>query len=531
MRVAITFFLAFILIGCQSAPAVTSTITPPTPPSETPFPSSTNTPVPTSTPAPITTISPAELIRRASPICENAFSALVESGPLTPPFAVLKKAAYADVPAWEASHQLPHLGSLSAAEVQTVFCLSETRIQTGTYTDGSAAFQFFWDLRAMTWPVGKVIRRKSFTGSPPPKTKELASLSAEGSFPYKEFAAWIFNQIDHPDFLYFKDAITSIAISPDGNLAAFGTAIENQIVDRDYQAKIFIFNPSDLQTELRTSAFLNVLDGHRGMVTSLEFSPDGNVLASSGYDRFIKFWDVTSSRLLGQVITTDTPNALAFSSDGTKLAVASNLEVAIIDSVSRQIRGSIQGTGGDRLAFSPDSSHIYVNSAESIKIVDPAAGRVTLTFPDQFALVPTISLAADGSVASVTYSSPEAVEGFALSRDGTQIITYTIDRSVDTNSGADNVQLATWDAKTGKHVSEVRFSGDLIHTVKFSPDGNLLGMGNRNEIWIWDTANWQVKEKLAGHTGEIVELAFTSKEKKLLSASSDGTVRVWSLGE
>jgi WD40 repeat protein len=56
-------------------------------------------------------------------------------------------------------------------------------------------------------------------------------------------------------------------------------------------------------------------------------------------------------------------------------------------------------------------------------------------------------------------------------------------------------------------------------------------MGNRNEIWIWDTANWQVKEKLAGHTGEIVELAFTSQEKKLLSASSDGTVRVWSLGE
>ena len=531
MRAAIPFFLAFILIGCQSATAVTSTITPPTPPSETPFPSSTSTPVPTSTPAPIATISPEELIRRASPICENAFSALVESGTLTPPFAVLKKAAYADVPVWEVSHQVPHLGSLSAAAVQTVFCISETRIQTGTYTDGSPAFQLFWDLRAITWPVGKVIGRKSFTGSPPSKTKELASSSTEGPFPFKEFTAWIFNQIDHPDFLYFKDAITSIAISPDGNLAAFGTAIENQIVDKDYQAKIFIFNPSDLQTDLRTSAFLNVLDGHRGMVTSLVFSPDGNVLVSSGYDRFIKFWDVTSSRILGQVITTDTPNSLAFSSDGTKLAVASNLEVTIIDSVSRQNSVSIQGTGGDSLAFSPDGNHIYVNSAERIKIVDPAAGRVTLAFPDRFALVPTISLAADGSVASVAYASPEAVEGFALSPDGVQIITYTIDRSVNTNSGADNVRLATWDAKTGKYVREVRFSGDLIHTVKFSPDGNLLGIGNRNEIWVWDTENWQIKEKLAGHTGEIVALAFTAQQKKLLSASSDGTVRVWSLGE
>src|SRR5215207_6441772 len=132
MRGAITVFLAVILIGCQSAPAVTATITPLTPPGKTPLPSSTNTPVPTSTTAPIATISPAELLRRASRICENAFSALVESGPLTAPFAVLKKAAYADIPSWEASHQLPHLGSLSPAEVQTVFCISETRIQTGT---------------------------------------------------------------------------------------------------------------------------------------------------------------------------------------------------------------------------------------------------------------------------------------------------------------------------------------------------------------------------------------------------------------
>jgi WD40 repeat protein len=89
--------------------------------------------------------------------------------------------------------------------------------------------------------------------------------------------------------------------------------------------------------------------------------------------------------------------------------------------------------------------------------------------------------------------------------------------------------LATWDAKTGKYVTEIKFSGDLIQTIRFSPDGNLLAMGNRNEIWIWDTATWQVKEKLAGHIGEIVDLAFTPDMKNLLSASRDGTIRVWTL--
>jgi WD40 repeat protein len=421
------------------------------------------------------------------------------------------------------------MGSLSARDVQTLFCISETRTQTGTYTDGSPAYQLFWDVRAVSWPGGKVIGRKSFTGSLPPKTKVFASGSAEGLSPYKEFAAWIFNEVDHPDFLYFNDAITSLAVSPEGNIVAFGTAIADQIVDKDYQAKIFLFNPSDLQTDLGTSSFLDVLEGHQGMVTSLSFSPDGNILASSGYDLFIKFWDVSTGRLLGQTNTADTPNSLTFSPDGSKLAVASNLEMIIIDPISRQVSGSIQEAGGDRLAFSPDGSHVYVHPG-SIKIIDPTANRVTLSFPDPFALLPTMSVSEDGST-NVTYESPESVDGFALSPDGSQIVTYTMDRAIDIDSGEENVRLATWDAKTGKYMSEVRFSGDLIQAIKYSPDGGLLAIGNRNEIWIWDTAIWQVKEKHSGHRGEIVDLAFTPGGTKLLSASRDGTIRVWSLEE
>jgi WD40 repeat protein len=198
-----------------------------------------------------------------------------------------------------------------------------------------------------------------------------------------------------------------------------------------------------------------------------------------------------------------------------------------IDSVSRQVSGSVQEAGGDRLAFSPDSSHVYVHPG-NIKIIDPTANRVMLAFPDPFALVPTMSVSKDGSI-SVTYESPETVDGFALSPDGSQIVTYTIDRSIDIDSGVENVRLATWDAKTGKYISEVRFSGENIHTIEFSPDGSLLAMGNRNEIWIWNTTIWQIKEKRSGHIGEIVDLAFTPEGTKLLSASRDGTLRVWSL--
>jgi|GEM_PF-5156560 len=530
MRAVFLMVLVFLLTGCQAAPSPTLSTSPTNSPSETVSPTETAASNPISTIISTPNVSSTELNRRASPICENAFSTLVETGPLTPPFAVMKVETYAEAAVWELSHQLPHLGSLSASEVQTLFCISETRTQTGTYTDGSAAYQLFWDIRAVSWPGGKVIGRNSFTGSVPSQTKELASSAAEGVSPYKEFAAWIFNQIEHPDFLYFKDAITSLAVSPDGRLVAFGSAVANQIVDEEYQAQIYLFNPSELQTTLGTTAFLDVLEGHQGMVTSLAFSPDGNLLASSGYDRFIKLWDMTTGVLVGQVSIADTPNSLAFSPDGTKLAVAANLEVSLIDPLSRQVSASIPGAGGDRLAFSSDGNHVYNNSSGAIKIIDLTASQVTLTFPDTFALVPTVSVAADGSILGVTHESPATIEGFALSPDGAQIVTYTIDRTLEDDSGAENVRLATWEAKTGKYVSEVRFSGDLIHAIEFSGDGNLLAIGNRNEVWIWDTSNWQVKQRLEGHTSEIVELAFTASET-VLSASRDGTIRVWSLEE
>lgn len=531
VRVFFALFLALLLFGCQTAPTAISTVSPGASPSETPRPVATVTPKLTSTPVLTPTISPAELKRRAGPICENAFSALVESGPFLPPFAVLKKMKYADAPAWDVSHPLPHLGSVSAAEAKTVFCISETRTQTGTYTDGSAAYQLFWEIRAVSWPGGKVIRRHSLTGSAPPETKIFSSSSAEGGFPYKEFAAWVFSQVDHSDFLYFENAITRLAISPDGRLAAFGTAIASQIVDREYRAKIFLFDPTDMQTELGTSSFLRVLDGHQGMVTSLAFSPDGNMLASSGYDSLIKFWDVDNGGLLGQVRLTETPNFLTFSADGEKLAVASNLEVTLIQPDSMQIEKSILASSAGNLAFSLDGKLIYASKPFRMTVIDISAGTKILEFPDPSALVPTLTTAADGTVASVSYATPDTVDNFALSSDGTQIFTYTVDQFVAGSADAENVRLARWDAETGKYLNETKFKGDSVGVIKISPVGNLLALGNNNEVWIWDTVSWQIVKRFSGHTDLVEALSFTPDGTQLLSAGRDGTIRVWSLEE
>jgi WD40 repeat protein len=532
-RLLFSYFLLLIFIACQPMPSATATSRPTPLASATLLPPATVTLPTNASPTAVSTptVTPAELKRRAGPICENAFSALVESGPLAPPFAVLKKMEYADTPSWDVSHPLPHLGSLSASAVKTLFCVSETRAQTGTYTDGSPAYQFFWEVRAISWPGGKVIGKNTFTGSTPPEINVFLAGFPEGLSPYKEFAAWFFNQVEHPSFLYFNDAITSLALSRDGQLAAFGTAIANQVVDGDYQAKIFLFNPSFLQTEVGTASFLDVLDGHQGMVTSLAFSPEGNMLASSGYDRFIKFWDMVSGRLSGQVNVPDTPNFLSFSPDGSKLVVASDLEVTFLNSVSMETEKSIPVSSGGNLVFSPDGNLVYVSTPFNITVIDSNAGTAILEFPDPSALVPTTTVTDDGTIVSVTYETPNVVDNFALSPDGTQIATYTVNPATDTGPGGENVRLATWDAKSGKYKSEINFFAESIQAMKFSSDGTRLALGNGNEIWVWDTSAWQMVKRLSGHVDLVEDLTFTPDGKTIISASRDGTIRSWSLDE
>ena len=57
--------------------------------------------------------------------------------------------------------------------------------------------------------------------------------------------------------------------------------------------------------------------------------------------------------------------------------------------------------------------------------------------------------------------------------------------------------------------------------------GLLFSGGGDKEIMIWDVLGRRLLAKLSGHTGDVNRLLFTPGETALLSASDDGTIRIW----
>ncbi len=80
----------------------------------------------------------------------------------------------------------------------------------------------------------------------------------------------------------------SLAISPDGTSLATG--------DNDLTIRLI---------EVKTGAIKQEFKGHTGAITSVDFSPDGRMLASSGRDGLTNIWDVAGGNRIASLIALD----------------------------------------------------------------------------------------------------------------------------------------------------------------------------------------------------------------------------------
>ncbi|MBA3321854.1 MAG: caspase family protein [Pyrinomonadaceae bacterium] len=154
-------------------------------------------------------------------------------------------------------------------------------------------------------------------------------------------------------------AATSVAFSPDGQTLASG--------DRDGTVKLW---------NISTGAQLSSLESGIGPIG---FSSNGKMLASGSFDQTIKLWDVaTGTHLRSLAGNSDRILAVAFSSDGQKLASMSNQTIKLWDVATSAQLSSLERQSNyfTSVAFSPDNKTFASGGMDgTIKIADTNSGE------------------------------------------------------------------------------------------------------------------------------------------------------------
>jgi eukaryotic-like serine/threonine-protein kinase len=234
-----------------------------------------------------------------------------------------------------------------------------------------------------------------------------------------------------------------------------------------------------------------VLRGHRGLITHVEFSRDGQSLFSSSSDGTLWRWNVATGAGVAVLETTTPMRGFAVARDGRIAAQAGELAY-LIDPAGKVTKLGKSGMWCiDFAEFEPLSDRLIAHRCDHNLAIIEGDRQITL---------PT-----GGYQAS----------RIALSPDGRWLAAGLVDRTI-----------RLWSTRTGQVIDVLRGHSDLVLDVAFSPDGSQLASAAYDKtVRVWDLTTRRHRV-LRGHT-EAVERVAWRDAQHLVTGSDDATIRVW----
>lgn len=297
------------------------------------------------------------------------------------------------------------------------------------------------------------------------------------------------------------------------------------------------------------SKLIRTLPGHSSAIWSVDFHPDGKMIASGSADNTVKLWNTSTGSLVHNLIGhTSSVYCLAFNPSGELLASGSfDRSILLWNVSSGQIIGNLTGHTASvwSLSFNSEGTLLASGSSDNnIKIWDIQSGETIANITGHTDSVRTVAFGSSDLLASGSYdssvilwniSNQKPVHTIEDHSDSVTSIVFHPQESVLASGSFDHgVHLN--DVDTGELVLNLTSHTDWVRTVDFSPDGMLLASGGSDRsLLFWDTypapslSKGELIGNLTGHESSVLSISFNPTGNVLASASADSTVRLWNI--
>ena len=314
--------------------------------------------------------------------------------------------------------------------------------------------------------------------SSPPSTAAISSLLAQTTISPRQ-GHW--------------DAVTTLAISPDGQTLASGS--------RDFTIKIW---------DLATGTLVRTLSNHYEPIISVNIPESGNTLISSSSSGKIILWNLQTGqplKHLGKNREWGAKGAIrsaVANAQGTVMAASAwggrikfhHLQTDRVTTVTSDSIASEQA-----IAISPDAQTVVSSSNDGkLSLWDVKTSTLKRRFPD-----------------AKNWEMSEFTNSLAMSSDGTHLA-----------SGGWDGSIRLWDMQTGQRLQTFSGHDKFIAALAFNSDNSLIVSGSDDhQIKIWEVQTGKQLRTLIGHQDSIIALAVSRDGQFLVSGSEDQTLKIW----
>ncbi|HEY9603763.1 MAG TPA: hypothetical protein V6C85_19265 [Allocoleopsis sp.] len=297
----------------------------------------------------------------------------------------------------------------------------------------------------------------------------------------------------------------------------------------------------------RDGKLLKTLQGHSGTVWSVSFSPNGQMIASGSQDRTVKLWnrDGTLLKTLdrGNKGHTKAVNSVSFSPDGKMIASASNdntvklwnRDGTLLKTLDKSNKGHTKAVYS--VSFSPDNKTIVSASLDNTVKLWNRDGTLRKTLRGHSSGVFEAKFSDDGkTIASTSYDNTVKLwnlDGNLLTTlEGHNYPVYGVSFSPDGQmiaSASDDNTVKLWKWKETLLKTLHGHNGAVLST-SFSRDGQMIasaGEDNFVKLWRWNDGKFQPLQTLKGHEDTVRSVSFSPDGKTIASAGEDNAVKLW----